>query len=72
MGGYFRVPADGRDLNYAKYVEQGTAQLTSSAHAEEYHSHNTTRLDVEGMKQLLLKLDFMQKIARGEHAVAEE
>ena len=72
MGGYFRVPADGRDLNYAKYVEQGTAQLTSSAHAEEYHSHNTTRLDVEGMKQLLLKLNFMQKIARGEHAVAEE
>ena len=72
MGDYFRVPADGRDLNYAKYVEQGTAQLTSSAHAEEYHSHNTTRLDVEGMKQLLLKLDFMQKIARGEHAVAEE
>lgn len=72
MGDYFRVPADGRDLNYTKYVEQGTAQLTSSAHAEEYHSHNTTRLDVEGMKQLLLKLDFMQKIARGEHAVAEE
>ena len=72
MGDYFRVPADGRDLNYAKYVEQGTTQLTSSAHAEEYHSHNTTRLDVEGMKQLLLKLDFMQKIARGEHAVAEE
>ena len=72
MGDYFRVPADGRDLNYAKYVEQGTAQLTSSAHAEEYHSHNTTRLDVEGMKQLLLKLNFMQKIARGEHAVAEE
>ena len=72
MGDYFRVPADGRDLNYTKYVEQGTAQLTSSAHAEEYHSHNTTRLDAAGMTQLLLKLDFMQKIARGEHAIAEE
>ena len=72
MGDYFRVPADGRDLNYAKYVEEGTAQLTSSAHGEEYHSHNTTRLDKEGMKALLLKLDFMQAIARGERAVAEE
>ena len=72
MGDYFRVPADGRDLNYAKYVEEGTAQLTSSAHGEEYHSHNTTRLDEAGMKALLLKLDFMQAIARGERAVAEE
>jgi UDP-glucose 4-epimerase len=72
MGDYFRVPADGRDLNYAKYVEEGTAQLTSSAHGEEYHSHNTTRLNEEGMKALLLKLDFMQAIARGERAVAEE
>ena len=72
MGDYFRIPADGRDLNYAKYVEEGTAQLTSSAHGEEYHSHNTTRLDEAGMKALLLKLDFMQAIARGERAVAEE
>ena len=72
MGDYFRIPADGRDLNYAKYVEEGTAQLTSSAHGEEYHSHNTTRLDEAGMKALLLKLDFMQALARGERAVAEE
>lgn len=72
MGDYFRVPADGRDLNYAKYVEQGEQRITQALHGEEYNSHNTRRLDVEGMKQLLLKLDFMQKIARGEHADAEE
>lgn len=69
---YFRVPPDSRDLNYAKFVEQGEQRLTQSSHAEEYHSHNTTRLDVEQMKTLLLKLEFMQRIARGEHAVAEE
>lgn len=72
MDDYYRVPADGRDLNYAKFVEQGEQKLTQCAHAEDYNSHNTRRLDVACMKQLLLKLDFMQKIARGEHAVAEE
>lgn len=72
MGDYYRVPPDGRDLNYAKFVDQGEQRLTQTAHGEDYNSHNTTRLDVEGMKQLLLKLDFMQRIARGEHAVAEE
>lgn len=72
MGEYFRVPPDGRDLNYAKFVEQGEPRLTQTAHGEDYNSHNTRRLDVAGMKQLLLKLDFMQRIARGEHAVAEE
>lgn len=72
LGDYFRVPADGRDLNYAKFVDQGEQKLTQTAHGEDYNSHNTQQLDVEGMKRLLLKLDFMQKIARGEHAVAEE
>jgi UDP-glucose 4-epimerase len=72
MGDYFRVPPDGRDLNYAKFVEEGEQRLTQSTHGEDYNSHNTTRLDVEGMKKLLLKLDFMQRIARGEHAVAED
>jgi UDP-N-acetylglucosamine 4,6-dehydratase len=72
MGDYFRVPADDRDLNYARFVDQGEQRLTHTAHGEDYNSHNTQRLDVEGMKQLLLKLDFMQQIARGEHAVAEE
>ena len=68
LGDYFRVPPDGRDLNYDKFFEQGE-QSISQAH--EYNSHNTTRLDVEGMKRLLLKLDFMQCIVRGEPAPAE-
>lgn len=72
MGDYYRIPADGRDLNYAKFVDLGEQKLTQTAHGEDYNSHNTQRLDVEGMKQLMLKLDFMQRIARGEHAVAEE
>ncbi|MGJ7546062.1 polysaccharide biosynthesis protein [Variovorax sp. LT1R16] len=72
MGDYFRVPPDARDLNYAKFVEEGEQRLTRSSHNEDYNSHNTTRLDVEGMKKLLLKLDFMQRISRGEHALAED
>lgn len=72
MGDYFRVPPDGRDLNYGKYFEEGEQRLTQSAHGEDYNSHNTNRLDVEGMKALLLKLDFMQRIAQGEQAVAED
>ena len=72
MGDYFRVPPDGRDLNYAKFVEVGEPRNTASSHGEDYNSHNTTRLDVEGMKALLLKLDFMQRIARGERVAAAE
>lgn len=70
-GDYYRVPADSRDLNYAKFVERGEQRLTESTHRDEYNSHNTTQLDVAGMKELLLKLDFMQRIARGEHVIAE-
>ena len=69
LGDYFRVPPDGRDLNYAKFVEQGEPRIS---HGEEYNSHNTRRLDVEGMKRLLLELDFMQRIARGEPATPQE
>lgn len=72
MGDYFRVPPDARDLNYAKFVEEGERRLTQSNHGEDYNSHNTTRLDVAGMKSLLLKLDFMQRIVRGEAAIAED
>jgi len=72
MGDYFRIPPDGRDLNYAKFVEEGEQRLTQTTHGEDYNSHNTTRLDVEGMKRLLLKLDFMQRMAQGEPVVAEE
>lgn len=69
MGEYFRVPPDLRDLNYAKFVEQGEEKISRT---EDYNSHNTERLDVEGMQRLLLKLDFMRAIQRGEHATPEE
>jgi UDP-glucose 4-epimerase len=72
LGRYYRVPPDGRDLNYAKFVDEGEQRLTETTHGEDYNSHNTVRLDVEDMKRLLLKLDFMQKISRGEHAVPED
>ncbi len=72
LGSYYRVPPDARDLNYAKFVEEGERRITQSTHGEDYNSHNTTRLDVAGMKALLLKLDFMQRIVRGEPAVAED
>ena len=71
VGNYYRLPPDGRDLNYAKFVEEGEPKITQALHADEYTSHNTNRLDVEGMKTLLLKLDFMQRIARGDPAVAD-
>lgn len=71
LGGYYRVPPDGRDLNYEKFVEKGEQSITLTSHGEDYNSHNTTRLDVDGMKKLLLKLEFMQRIARGDDAVAE-
>jgi UDP-glucose 4-epimerase len=72
MGDYFRVPPDARDLNYAKFVEEGERRITQSTHGGDYNSHNTTRLDVAGMKALLLKLDFIRGIVRGEAAVAED
>jgi UDP-glucose 4-epimerase len=71
LGNYFRVPPDGRDLNYAKFVDQGEMKLTQSLHGDDYNSHNTTRLDVDGMKALLMKLSFMQRIVRGEAAELE-
>lgn len=57
MGGYYRIPSDNRNLNYQKYVDQGNANLEK---IEDYNSHNTQRLDVEGMKELLLKLDLFE------------
>jgi UDP-N-acetylglucosamine 4,6-dehydratase len=53
MGNYFRIPADARDLNYDKFFVEGQEDISK---VEDYHSHNTHRLDKEGMKQLLLKL----------------
>jgi UDP-N-acetylglucosamine 4,6-dehydratase/5-epimerase len=70
LGDYYRVPPDGRDLNYAKFVDQGERRLSHAV--EDYNSHNPTRLDVEGKKQLLLKLDFMRRIVAGEPAAPED
>lgn len=58
MGEYYRVPCDVRDLNYDKYFVEGQEKVSK---LEDYHSHNTKRLDVEGMTQLLLKLDVIQE-----------
>jgi len=69
MGDYFRVPPDLRDLNYGKYVEQGEEKISRT---EDYNSHNTQRLDVDGMQKLLMKLTFMPAIKRGENIAAEE
>ncbi len=69
MGDYYRIPPDLRDLNYAKFVEQGEEKISRS---EDYNSHNTQRLDTQGMEALLLKLDFMRAIQRGELATPEE
>ena len=69
LGGYYRVPPDLRDLNYGKFVEQGETKISE---ATDYNSHNAQRLDVVGMQALLMKLRFMQAIARGEHLEPEE
>ncbi|WP_305909927.1 polysaccharide biosynthesis protein [Methylomarinum sp. Ch1-1] len=67
LGDYFRVPPDLRDLNYEKFFDIGEERISR---AEDYNSHNTVRLDVDGMKQLLLKLEFMQAIVRGENVIS--
>lgn len=68
LGNYFRVPPDLRDLNYGKFVDVGEQKISRS---EDYNSHNTERLDVNQMKELLLKLDFIKSVRRGENAEAE-
>lgn len=63
LGNYFRIPADNRNLNYDQFFSEGEVSL---ADMEEYHSHNTHRLDVEGMMHLLLKLPLIRKDVLGE------
>ena len=58
MGNYYRIPADNRDLNYANYVSVGDQQVSD---ANDYTSHNTQRLNVEQIKQLLLQMDFIKE-----------
>ena len=57
MGNYFRIPCDNRDLNYDNFFIDGKEEI---AKIEDYHSHNTRRLDIEGMKELLMKLSEIQ------------
>lgn len=58
MGRYYRIPADNRDLNYKKYFVEGEQKISE---LDDYTSHNTERLNVEGVKALLLKLDYIQR-----------
>lgn len=57
LGSYYRIPSDSRDLNYNKYFVEGEEKISLK---DDYTSHNTTRLDVEGVKELLLKLDYIR------------
>jgi UDP-glucose 4-epimerase len=57
-GGYYRIPADNRDLNYAQYFSEGEESISN---LDDYTSHNTERLNVEQVKALLLELDFIQE-----------
>jgi len=58
MGDYYRIPADDRDLNYAKYFSDGEEVIS---HTEDYTSHSTKRLNVEEIKSILMKLDFIKE-----------
>ena len=58
MGNDYRSPCDSRDLNYDKFFTEGNEDVSK---IEDYHSHNTARLDVEGMKKQLLRLRFIQE-----------
>lgn len=68
LGGYYRVPPDLRDLNYGKFVEEGETRISQ---LDDYNSHNTERLDKNGMKALLMKLDFMRSVANGKTPVLD-
>ncbi|ENP8392672.1 polysaccharide biosynthesis protein [Vibrio alginolyticus] len=68
QGNYYRIPSDNRDLNYSKYHEEGEKDLSL---LEDYNSHNTERLDVDGMVKLLRKLDFIVDIEAGSLVVPE-
>ena len=58
MGDYYRLPADNRDLNYAKYFSEGEEEIS---HLDDYTSHNTKQLSVAQVKLLLLKLDYIKE-----------
>jgi UDP-glucose 4-epimerase len=66
LGNYYRIPADVRDLNYSCYFVEGQENISLR---EDYTSHNTERLDVEGMTGRLLQLELIQRALRGEEIV---
>jgi UDP-glucose 4-epimerase len=68
LGNYYRVPPDLRDLNYGKFVEEGEQKISK---LDDYNSHNTERLDKNGMKYLLMKLEFIRAVANGETPVLD-
>ena len=65
LGEYYRIPPDGRDLNYEKFVEKGEERISRSG---DYNSHNTRQLDVDEMTRMLLDLPYVQRSLRGERA----
>jgi UDP-glucose 4-epimerase len=65
MGAFWRIPADARDLNYAKFFTHGEPRISE---AEDYTSHNTERMDVDAVMKLLSGLDYIQRALRGEPA----
>lgn len=69
LGNYYRIMPDQRDLNYSKFFEQGELSISRT---EDYNSHNTKRLDKEGMKSLLLTLRNMPAVLNGDTAQLEE
>ena len=69
LGRYFRVPADNRDLNYSPYFTQGQETVSRQ---DDYHSNNTRRLDVNGMADLLMKLDIVREELAGWSAPRQE
>ena len=69
LGEYYRIPPDLRDLNYKKFMEQGETKISE---AVEYNSHNTTRLNVDAMKNLLKKLRFINSTLNGQNLEAED
>lgn len=66
MGDFYRIPADNRNLNYAQYISEGEIEVTR---VEDYHSHNTTQLGVEGMKKLLSTLPLVKKNIFGDLSI---
>lgn len=69
QGGYFRVPPDYRNLNYASYEAQGEREISEAA---DYNSHNTERLDAVAMSDILRGLDYIKRVLAGENPEADE